>query len=86
MADDLADLAGLDRPAVVVDQPHLVFGHRLAHSVQLVRMFVRQQNAGAAAFGHAVIFGQAPGPALQDVGLQVGGEWRGGAEFHPVGG
>ena len=83
-ADDLADLALRHELAVLVDQPDLVLRHRLADGVQLVGMLVRQQRAGAAAFGHAVIFDEAAGPALQDVALQFGGERRRGAELHPI--
>ena len=67
---------------LLVDQPDVVARGRLADRVQLVRVLVRVEDAGAAAFGHAVELDQAAGPALQHVGLERGGERRAGAELH----
>lgn len=52
-----------------------------AHGVQLVRVQMGFEDAGAAAFGHAVELGQAAGPARHHVGLELGPERRAGAEL-----
>ena len=57
-------------------------GQRLADRMELVRMLVRDQAATAAALGHAVIFDQATGPALEDIRLKRRAEGGAGAELH----
>ena len=66
--------------AVLVDQPDVVAGRRAGRPCAACPgCSWRQQHAGAAALGHAVVLDQPAGPALQDVGLQRRGERRGGA-------
>ena len=79
--DDFAGGARRQFDTLVVDQTDVVAGRGRADGVYLVRMLACFQYAGAAALGHAVILDQAARPALQDVGLQVGGEGRTGAEL-----
>ena len=67
--------------AVFVDQADVVPFGRLPHRVQLGRKQMRLQDAGAAAFGQAVVLHQCTGPARHHVGLQVSKERRAGAEL-----
>jgi hypothetical protein len=80
VAHHLAGLAGGTR-ARLVDQADVVALGRPAHGVQLVGVQVGFEDAGAAAFGHAVELGQAAGPARQHVGLELGAKRRAGAEL-----
>jgi hypothetical protein len=67
---------------LLVDQADLVAGRGLADRVQLVREFVRMEDAAAAALGHAVVLGQAARPALENIRLEYRRERRAGAELH----
>src|SRR5690606_36120183 len=67
---------------VLVDHPHVVTIEGLADGMQLVRVLVGYQHAGAATFGHAVELHQAARPAGQHVGLEFAVEGRAGAELH----
>ncbi len=82
VADDFAGRAARQLAAGLVDEADVVALGGLADGVQLVRMLVRGEDAGAAALGHAVELDQAAGPARDDVGLERGGERRAGAELH----
>ncbi len=79
--DHLAGLAARHLAAFLVDQADVAALGRLADGVQLVGMQVRLEDAGAAAFGHAVELDQAAGPALEHVGLERRVEGRAGAEL-----
>jgi hypothetical protein len=70
-ADDLADLAARHFATLLVDQADLMAGRRLADRVQLVREFVRIEDAAAAALGHAVVLGQTARPAFENVRLEL---------------
>ena len=82
MPDDLADLALRHFLAGLVDEANVVVRRRLADGVELVGMEMGRQDAGAAAFGQAVVLGEAAGPALQHVGLDVCRERRAGRQLH----
>ena len=81
-ADDLAGFAGRHLAAVVVDEADVVARRGWPTVCSLSGMLVGAQDAGAAAFGHAVVLDQAARPALEHVGLERGGERRAGAELH----
>ena len=83
-AHHLAHLAGGVRGhlnAVFVDQSDVAGGGGLADGVQLRGVRVRFQNAGAAAFGHAVVLDQLTWPTRQKVGLERGVKRRTGAKL-----
>ena len=68
---------------VLVDQADVVPRRGPADGVELVGEFVREQQAGAAALGHAVDIDQPARPARQHIGLERGREGRAGAGLDP---
>ena len=83
-ADDFANLSGWHELPFLADHAHVVAVHRPTNRRKLVGMFVRGEHARAAALGHAIIFDQAAGPALQDLGLQLGRKRCRGGKFQCV--
>ncbi len=82
MADDLAGLAARQFAAGIVDDANVVGVAGSADGVQLVGIRVRLEDAGAAALGHAVVLGEATGPARQHLALECWRERRAGGELH----
>ncbi len=81
-AHDLTGFATRQFAAFLIDHAHVAAAGGRAHCVQLVRIQVGLQDAGGAAFGHAVVLDQPARPALEHIGLQRGGKGRAGAELH----
>ena len=81
MSDDFSNRADRQLVAFIVNHTNVMPLSRTADRVQFIRVLVRSQNAGAAAFGHAVGVDQPAGPARQDFGFQCGTERRAGAHL-----
>ena len=81
MADDFAGGTRWQFALLVVDQPDVVPRRWTTDGMQLARVQSGFEHAGAATLRHAVVLDQAARPALQDVGFQIGGERRAGAEL-----
>src|SRR3546814_16447872 len=69
-ADDLSDRALRQFRAVLADHFGDMAGRGLADGVELVRIFMRFEQEGRSALGHAVYFDEPARPARQHIGLR----------------